>query len=95
MCVAGLRRLEFGTIDGLVACVGAGLGVTLLPRGIVEPAWLAGRVAVHDLPAAESRVITACVRRRDGLVTSTLAAFLQAARPQPSQGRAGSREAAD
>jgi DNA-binding transcriptional LysR family regulator len=90
--IVGLRRLEYGTIDGLVACVGAGLGVTLLPRGIVEPAHRAGRIAIHDLPAAEGRVTTVGVRRRDGQVTSALAAFLNAARSPRSTGR---REAAD
>ena len=34
--VAGLRLLEFGTIDALTACVAAGVGVTLLPRGILD-----------------------------------------------------------
>ena len=27
----GVRRLEFGTLDGIIGCVGAGVGVTLLP----------------------------------------------------------------
>nr|WP_242482008.1 LysR family transcriptional regulator [Paracraurococcus ruber] len=30
--IAGVRRLEFGTLDGIVGCVAAGVGVTLLPR---------------------------------------------------------------
>ncbi|HUH84226.1 MAG TPA: LysR family transcriptional regulator [Stellaceae bacterium] len=78
--VVGLRRLEFGSIDGLIACAGAGLGVTLLPRIVVAPALRAGSVAVHALPAREARVATMFIRRRDGYVSSALAAFLALAR---------------
>jgi len=79
--VRGLRQLEFGTIDAIVGCVAAGLGVTLLPRGVVDAARRAGRIAVHDLPPREARVQTVFIRRRDGFVSSALAAFLDAARP--------------
>jgi DNA-binding transcriptional LysR family regulator len=76
----GLRRLEFGTLDAIIACVGAGLGVTLLPKSVVEAARRAGRVAVRTLPKAEARVDTVFVRRRDVYVSSALAAFLDLAR---------------
>ena len=79
--VRGLRQLEFGTIDAIVGCVAAGLGVTLLPRGVVEPARRAGRVRVHELPPDEARVQTVFVRRRDGFMSSALAAFVDSARP--------------
>ena len=29
-------RLEFGTLDGIIGCVAADMGVTLLPRAVVE-----------------------------------------------------------
>lgn len=77
----GVRRLEFGTIEGILGCVAAGLGVTLLPRGILAAAWRPGRVAVQTLPAAEARVDTVFIRRRDAFVSSALAAFLRAALP--------------
>lgn len=79
--IVGLRQLEFGTIESIVGCVAAGLGITLLPRGIVESARQQGRIAVHELPLAESRVETLFIRRRDAYVSSTLAAFLEHARP--------------
>lgn len=82
--VVGVRRLEFGTLDAIVACVAAGLGVTLLPRSVVAAAGRAGRVALHALPPTEARVETLFVRRRDALPSSALAAFLRAARPGPA-----------
>jgi DNA-binding transcriptional LysR family regulator len=82
--VVGVRRLEFGTLEAILGCVAAGLGVTLLPQSVVEAARRDGRVAVHELPGAEARVETMFIRRRDALVSSALAAFLHCARPAPS-----------
>jgi DNA-binding transcriptional LysR family regulator len=86
--VVGLRRLEFGTLDAILGCVAAGLGVTLLPRSLAEPARREGRIAVHELPPAESRVDTLFVRRRDGFVSSALAAFLGSVRAAPPEAAA-------
>jgi LysR family transcriptional regulator, cell division regulator len=74
--IVGLRRLEFGTIEGILGCAAAGLGVTLLPRALVEGARRARRVAVHTLPPDEARVETVFIHRRDAFVSSALAAFL-------------------
>lgn len=79
--IVGLRRLEFGTIDAIVGCVAAGLGVTLLPKGIVAPAQREGRVAVHGLPPADAQVETLFIQRRDGFASSALAAFIDHVRP--------------
>ncbi len=80
--VIGVRRLEFGTLDAILGCVAAGLGVSLLPRSLVTPAVRAGRVAAYDLDAHESQVETVFVRRRDGFTSSALAAFLGAMAPK-------------
>jgi DNA-binding transcriptional LysR family regulator len=79
--IVGLRRLEFGTIEGILGCVAAGIGVTLLPRGIVAPAASDGRVALHDLARDEALVDTVFVRRRGAYASTALTAFLAAARP--------------
>ncbi len=78
--VVGLRRLEFGTVEGILGCAAAGLGVTLLPRALVEPARRQGRVALHALPPEEALVETLFIRRRDAYRSSALAAFLAALR---------------
>jgi LysR family transcriptional regulator, cell division regulator len=74
--IVGLRRLEFGTIEGILGCAAAGLGVTLLPRALVESARRTRRIAVHTLPPDEARVETVFIRRHDAFVSSALAAFL-------------------
>jgi DNA-binding transcriptional LysR family regulator len=79
--MAPSRRLEFGTLEAIIGCVAAGLGVTLLPRSLIGAIRAEGRVAVHALPPAEAEVETLFVRRRDAFTSSALEAFLAQARP--------------
>ena len=78
--IADVRRLEFGTLEGIVGCVAAGLGITLLPEAVVAGARREGAVATHALPPEEGEVQTVFIRRRDGFVSSALARFLECAR---------------
>ncbi|MEA2944707.1 MAG: hypothetical protein QOI40_37 [Alphaproteobacteria bacterium] len=78
--VVGVRRLDFGTIDAIMGCVSAGVGITLLPKSVAAAAHQAGRVAIHRLPAADAEVDTVFIRPRDGLVSSALGAFLRCVR---------------
>jgi DNA-binding transcriptional LysR family regulator len=73
------RRLELGTLEGIIGCVAAGVGITFLPRAIVQPAQGDGVVALHQVPADEALVNTVFVRRRDTLVSSALAKFIECA----------------
>jgi LysR family transcriptional regulator, cell division regulator len=75
------RVLEFGTLDAVFGCVAAGLGVTMLPRALIGPVCREEQVAIHSLPQRDAVVETVFVRRRDGYVSSALAAFLAAVRP--------------
>ncbi|HLH26821.1 MAG TPA: LysR substrate-binding domain-containing protein [Chloroflexota bacterium] len=79
-----LRRLELGTLDGIVGCVAASVGITLLPRAVVEQAWRDGHVALHPLPAEQACVPTVFVRRRDAFVSSALARFVDCCRAAQS-----------
>ncbi|WP_130907077.1 MULTISPECIES: LysR family transcriptional regulator [unclassified Pseudomonas] len=72
--------LEFGSIEAIIACVSAGVGITLLPRGVIADAARAGLVAVHELPAELAHVETVFVRRLDGYFSSALATFLHSVR---------------
>lgn len=80
--VVGVRMLEFGTLEAILACVGAGLGITLLPCALVQNARRTGQIAVHVLPPGDAMVETVFVRRRDSTTSSALSAFLAAIRPR-------------
>jgi len=65
-------RFALGTLDGMIGCVAADMGVTLLPRAVV------GRnetVNVHTLSAAQSRVDTLFIQRRSAHEYSALQGF--------------------
>jgi DNA-binding transcriptional LysR family regulator len=65
-------RFELGTLDGMIGCVAADMGVTLLPRAVV------GRndtVTMHTLSPAQSRVDTLFITRRSAHQYSALQGF--------------------
>ncbi len=76
--VVGLRHLEFGTIEAIVGCVAAGLGATLMPRGIVAAAAEEGRIDLHALAPEEGMVDTLFIRRRDVHRSSAAEALIDA-----------------
>jgi DNA-binding transcriptional LysR family regulator len=78
--IVGLRLLEFGTLEAIFGSVAAGLGVSLLPKALIGPVWQSGRITLHSLPASDAMVDTVFIRRRDGFLSSALAAFLDHAR---------------
>jgi LysR family transcriptional regulator, cell division regulator len=79
--IVGVRVLEFGTIETIISCVAAGLGVTLLPKALTGVARSGDRVATHPLPNGAGQVETVFIQHRDAFATSALRAFLDMARP--------------
>ncbi|MCB1886306.1 MAG: LysR family transcriptional regulator [Rhodocyclaceae bacterium] len=57
--------MEMGTLEGILGCVGAGVGWTLLPRRVIEQSRHGGKVVLTPVPAALARVPTLMVRHRD------------------------------
>jgi DNA-binding transcriptional LysR family regulator len=80
--IVGVRILEFGTLEAIIGCVEAGLGMTLLPEALVGPVWRDERVTAHALPDDYGEVDTLFIRRRDGFQSGALGAFLALAGPQ-------------
>ncbi|MDF0581836.1 LysR family transcriptional regulator [Bradyrhizobium yuanmingense] len=68
-------RFELGTLDGMIGCVAADMGVTLLPRAVVERSAMKGAVAVHTLSPSHARVETLFIQRRAGHQYSALSGF--------------------
>lgn len=74
--IAGARVLEFGTIEAIVGCCAAGIGITLLPKSVTDRTRFGPAVATHALPASERVVETVFVRPVDTETGSALTAFL-------------------
>ncbi|OKO80045.1 LysR family transcriptional regulator [Bradyrhizobium sp. AS23.2] len=68
-------RFELGTLDGMIGCVAADMGVTLLPRAVVERSAMNGSVSMHTLSPSHARVETLFIQRRTGHQYSALSGF--------------------
>jgi DNA-binding transcriptional LysR family regulator len=68
-------RFELGTLDGMIGCVAAGVGVTLLPRAVVERSELRKDVSTHSLDTSWSNVDTLFIQRRSAHQYSALDGF--------------------
>ncbi len=69
-------RFELGTLDGMIGCVAAGMGVTLLPRAVVERSDQRKEVNVHALDTSWARVDTLFIQRRSAHQYSALSGFV-------------------
>ncbi|MFI7102310.1 LysR family transcriptional regulator [Streptomyces sp. NPDC050161] len=71
-----VRCMEFGTLEGIIGCVGAGMGISLLPAAVVERHASREQVRVHELPADEGRAETVFVQRVDAPPSPAVTRFL-------------------
>lgn len=70
------KMIEFDTLEAILGCVTAGVGITLLPRSVIERADL--RSFIHFNPISEkySQTTTYFIRRTDTIMTPALTQFL-------------------
>ena len=69
------RRLELGTVDGILGCVGANIGVTALPRSVIERSAYRDSLRVDSFAPEPLWVETLFVSSRRGYASATLRAF--------------------
>ncbi|NOU86274.1 LysR family transcriptional regulator [Paenibacillus sp. LMG 31460] len=74
--IVPFKLMEFGSIETIIGCVGAGLGISLLPRSIIAESEQQGRIRCHAIPGKHAIVTTVFIRRKDALITPALSAFL-------------------
>jgi DNA-binding transcriptional LysR family regulator len=76
MGIRDVGRMEFGTLDAIVGCLESGLGITLLPRSLLQDAADAGRIRLKEVPRAIGHVETLFIRRKDAGEFSAMRALL-------------------
>lgn len=69
------RIMEFSTIETIIGCVSAGMGVTFLPRSVLGGNLASDKIAIHPLPAEVAQVTTRFLRRKNSVEPKTLSAF--------------------
>ncbi|MFJ7731232.1 LysR family transcriptional regulator [Lysinibacillus sp. NPDC097231] len=70
------KRMEFGTLDGIIGCVAAGLGATLLPRAIAQRYMKTQSLSLHILATKQTQIPTWFIYRNDEVQSPALKYFL-------------------
>jgi len=65
-------RFELGTLDGMIGCVAADMGVTMLPRTVVERGHVRDDIKIHKLGPQHAHVETLFIQRRTAHQSSAL-----------------------
>ncbi|MCL6446222.1 MAG: LysR family transcriptional regulator [Alicyclobacillus sp.] len=69
------RVIELGTLDGILGCVAAGLGISLVPRSIIGENRY--KLAIHEVPDEFRKAPTILVHRKDAFVSPALLQFIR------------------
>ncbi len=67
--------MEFGSIEGILGCIAAGMGVSFLPRSVVEKINMPMDYLLHTVPEEYSHMTTWFVRRRNEGYSKAMDAF--------------------
>ena len=70
------KLMEFGTLDGLLGCVAAGLGATLLPLSVVEKQAPFHQIQYHRVQEEQSLIPTLFIYRKESYQSKALRNFL-------------------
>lgn len=69
------KVIELGTLDGILGCVAAGLGIAMVPRAVIRQSRYALRTS--EVPYSFSQVPTIVVRPKGAFQSPALAKFIQ------------------
>ncbi|MDQ0154710.1 DNA-binding transcriptional LysR family regulator [Robertmurraya andreesenii] len=71
------KIMELGTLDGIIGCVSAGLGISLLPRSVVEKYVKEAHLLLHSIPSQFGKVHTLFIYRKDKYMSTSLKEFIE------------------
>ena len=95
--ISVLSPMEFGTIDGIVGCVAAGLGISMLPRSVIERSARRKDLAIHKLGKphryVETQFVTHKAQVRSLALTRLIDVVVSQRTGRTGPARAGSRAA--
>lgn len=74
------KIMEFGTLEGILGCIQAGLGVSLLPRSVVERAMVQYNLRIHQISDKSYLTPTLFIRRKDTYETAAMSEFIRISR---------------
>ncbi|MDJ0947363.1 MAG: LysR substrate-binding domain-containing protein [Alphaproteobacteria bacterium] len=72
--------IELGSLDAILACAAAGMGITLLPKSVVQRPQHREALRLEPLPEPMARATTVFARHKDTAMTPVMAALLDLAK---------------
>ena len=79
------KTMEYGALEGIIGCVDAGLGCTLLPRSVVENRQFGGDYIITPVPDHLARASTQLIWRRDAPLGCLLDALCKLTKPDQAE----------
>ncbi|WP_335872633.1 LysR family transcriptional regulator [Bacillus sp. 2205SS5-2] len=70
------KIMELGTLDGIIGCVSAGLGISLLPRSVVGKYEKEGHLEQQSIPSQFGNVKTLFIYRKEKYMSPALKEFI-------------------
>ncbi len=71
------QKMELGSAEGMIECVAAGMGVSILPHSLVEKVAKLGAISIHRIGRKLEFVPIMFIKRKDTMVSKPLEAFLK------------------
>jgi DNA-binding transcriptional LysR family regulator len=71
-----LKRFEFGSLEAIICGVTSGIGISLLPRSVIENKLQSGLLAAYELPTHLQNCTTMLIQRKDAVQTAAMAKFI-------------------
>ncbi len=71
-----MKMMEFGTLEAIIGCVKAGLGIAVITESLVSQHQTDGKLRIHKLPDKYATVKTVFIRRKDTFINHAYRKFL-------------------
>jgi DNA-binding transcriptional LysR family regulator len=71
-----LRQFEFGSLEAIIGGVSAGIGISLLPKSVIEDKLQSGTLSSYELPPHLRKCTTMLIRRKDITLTAAISNFV-------------------
>jgi LysR family transcriptional regulator, cell division regulator len=73
------KVMELRTLDGILGCVAAGMGVSMSPRSVITSLNYCSTVNMHKIAGPFGELTTFFIRKRSAVKTRAIEAFIQMA----------------
>ncbi|MBA4537867.1 LysR family transcriptional regulator [Bacillus aquiflavi] len=71
------KIMEFGSLEAILGCVNAGMGISLLPKSVVEQVQRNYSFIYHEIPYQFGKVTTFFIQRKNNITTLAMEKFLE------------------